>query len=125
MPDIIQQLRERIEELEEENRQLREDMGRSDTAFVGILSRQQAALLRGIYKRNPATYAYLDNITEDHGKYNRYEGEMHITLRTRVAVWKLRNVLNNYGIKINVLRGFGYYLDDDNKAKLKLLMEKK
>jgi phosphoglycerate-specific signal transduction histidine kinase len=125
MTDLIQQLRERIAELEEEIRQLREDMRHGDSAFVGILSRQQGALLRGICKRTPATYAYLDNITEDHGKYNRYEGEMHITLRTRVAVWKLRNKLRDYGIKINVLRGVGYYLDDDNKAKLKLLMEKK
>ena len=122
MSDIVQQLRNRIEELEEEVRQLREDMGHGDNAFVDILSRQQAALLRGIFKRIPATYAYLDNITEDHGKYNRYEGEMHQTLRTKVAVWKLRKILKHYGIKINVLRGVGYYLDDENKEKVRDLI---
>ena len=125
MSDLVQQLRNRIEELEEENRQLREDMRQPENPFIKILSRQQAALLMGIYKRQPATYAYLDNLTEEHGKYNRYEGEMHITLRTKVAVWKLRNVLRSCDIEINVLRGVGYYLDDENKSKLKQLMEKK
>jgi hypothetical protein len=47
---------------------------------------------------------------------------MHITLRTKVAVWKLRNVLRSCDIEINVLRGVGYYLDDENKAKLRKLM---
>ena len=116
---------DRIAELEEEIRQLRADLARPHDAFVGILTRQQAALLMGIYGRPTASYAYLDHLTEDHGKYNRYEGEMHQTLRTKVAVWKLRQRLKPYGVKINVLRGVGYYLDDDNKVKLKQLMEKK
>ena len=123
--DIIRSLKERIETLEEEIRQLREDSANIDSIFTGVLSRQQLALLMAINKRPLATYAYLDHVTENHGKYNRYEGEMHQTLRTKVAVWKLRQKLKPYGIEIKTWRGVGYYLDDANKEKLKQLMEKK
>ena len=125
MSDIVQQLRDRIATLEEEIRQYREDTVHVDGTLAAILSRQQLALLLAINKRPLVTYAYLDHVSEDHGKYNRYEGEMHQTLRTKVAVWKLRQRLKPYGIEIKTWRGVGYYLDDENKAKLKQLMEKK
>ena len=118
----IRKLRERIEMLEEEIRQFHEDSADIDSIFTGVLSRQQLALLMAINKRPLAPYSYLDHVTEDHGKYNRYEGAMHQTLRTKVAVWKLRKKLKPYGIEIKTWRGVGYYLDDDNKAKLKQLM---
>ena len=118
----IRKLRERIETLEEEIRQFHEDSADIDSIFTGVLSRQQLALLMAINKRPLAPYSYLDHVTEDHGKYNRYEGAMHQTLRTKVAVWKLRKKLKPYGIEIKTWRGVGYYLDDANKAKLKKLM---
>ena len=121
----IRRLRERIETLEEEIRQFHEDSADIDSIFTGVLSRQQLALLMAINKRPLAPYSYLDHVTEDHGKYNRYEGAMHQTLRTKVAVWKLRQRLKPYGIEIKTWRGVGYYLDDANKEKLKQLMEKK
>jgi hypothetical protein len=123
--DIIRGLREQVANLKEELRQLREDTVQVDSTFAGILTKQHAALLMGIYKRDIAPFAYLDNITEEHGKYNRYEGERHQTLRTKVAVWKMRRKLKPYGIEIKTWKGIGYYLDDENKAKLKQLMEKK
>jgi len=123
--DIIRDLRERIATLEEEIRQYREDMADVDSVLFNILSRQQLALLLAINKRPMATYSYLDHVSEDHGKYNRYEGEMHQTLRTKVAVCKLKKKLKPYGIEIKTWRGIGYYLDDENKTKLKALMEKK
>jgi hypothetical protein len=125
MSDLVQELRDRIETLEEEIRQLHEDATAVDGTFACVLSRQQLALLMAISKRPLTTYAYLDHVTEDYGKYNRYEGEMHQTLRTKVAVWKLRQRLKPYGIEIKTWRGVGYYLDDENKAKLKALMEMK
>ena len=125
MVETMQQLRDRIAVLEEEILQYREDMVQVDGVLFNILSRQQLALLLAINKRPMATYSYLDYVTEDHGKYNRYEGEMHQTLRTKVAVWKMRRKLKPYGIEIKTWRGVGYYLDDENKAKLKQLMEKK
>ena len=121
----IQELRDRIATLEEEIRQYREDMAQFDGVLFNILSRQQLALLLAINKRPMATYSYLDHVSEDHGKYDRYSGEMHQTLRTKVAVWKLRQRLKPYGIEIKTWRGVGYYLDDENKTKLKQLMEKK
>lgn len=123
--EIICEQRQRIADLQEELRQLREDTVHVDSTFAGILTKQHAALLMGIYRRDVAPFAYLDLITEDHGKYNRYEGEMHQTLRTKVAVWKIRQRLKPHGIEIKTWRGVGYYLDEENKAKLKQLMEKK
>ena len=125
MSDLVRDLRDRIATLEEEVRQYREDMADVDSVLFNILSRQQLALLLAINKRPMATYSYLDHVSEDHGKYNRYEGEMHQTLRTKVAVWKLRQRLKPYDIEIKTWRGVGYYLDDENKARLKQLMEKK
>lgn len=121
----VKKLQERIETLEEEIRQLRGDAIEVDGTLAGILTRQQLALLLAIIKRPVTTYSYLDHVTEDHGKYNRYEGEMHQTLRTKVAVWKLRQRLKPHGIEIKTWRGVGYYLDEENKVKLKALMEKK
>jgi DNA-binding response OmpR family regulator len=111
-----------IDRLKEEIRQLREDLSEVDVGLYHFLSRQQAALLSGICKRDIATLAYLDNITEEHGKYDRYSGEMHQTLRTKVAVWKLRNKLKPHGIEIQVVRGVGYSIDGENRKKLIELM---
>ena len=60
MPDTIQQLQDRIAELEEEVRQLREDMVATDATFLHFLSKNQMKLLMGIYSRKIADYAYLD-----------------------------------------------------------------
>ena len=123
--ETIRKLRQQVADLQEELRQLRKDTVKADWFILGNLSKQQSALLFAISQRSVTTYEQLDYVTEDHGKYNRYEGEMYQTLRTKVAVWKLRRKLEPYGVKIKTLRGIGYYLDDENKAKLKQLMEKK
>jgi len=125
MSEIIQQLRDRIEELEEEIRQLREDMVQTDATFMGILTRQEAMVLRGIYSRKIANYAYLDQLTTDTCKFGRHNNEVHSQLRCKVAIHKIRNKLKPYGIEITTWRGVGYYLNDENKAKLKQLMDKK
>jgi len=121
----MQQLRDRIAELEEEVRQLREDMLPTNATFLGILSKNQMKILMGIYSRPIADYAYLDRITEQSERYNRYTDVDHEDLRVRVSIWKLRQKMREYGIEIKTWRGIGYYLDDENKAKLKTLMEKK
>jgi len=123
--ETVRDLRMRVKILEMEVREIHEETDRAREVFKGVLFHQQLALLLAISKRPVVTYEYLDNVTEEHGKYNRYEGEMHQTLRTKVAVWKLRQKLKPYGIEIKTWRRIGYYLDDENKAKLKALMEKK
>jgi len=125
MTDLVQQLRDRIAELEEEVRQLRADMVPTDATFRGVLSKQEVKLLMGIYSRPIADYAYLDRITEQGDKYSRYTDINHEALRNRVSVWKLRKKMREYGIEIKTWRGIGYYLDEADKAKLKQLMEKK
>jgi len=123
--DLVRELRDRIAELEEEVRQLREDMVPTDATFLDFLSKNQMKLLMGIYSRPVADYAYLDRITEQSERYNRYTDINHEALRNRVSVWKLRQKMREYGIEIKTWRGIGYYLDDENKTKLKQLMEKK
>lgn len=123
--DEINALKNRIAELEEETRQLREDMVQTDATFLHFLSKNQMKLLMGIYSRKIADYAYLDRITEDSDKYSRYTDINHEALRNRVSIWKLRKKMREHGIEIKTWRGVGYYLDDENKAKLKQLMEKK
>jgi DNA-binding response OmpR family regulator len=123
--DLVQQLRERIAELEEEIRQLRAEMVPIDATFLGFLSKNETTLLMGIYSRPIADYAYLDRITEQGDRYNRYTDVNHEDLRVRVSVWKLRKKMRSRGIEIKTWRGIGYYLDDENKTKLQQLMEKK
>lgn len=125
MPDLVQQLRDRIAELEEEIRQLRTDMAPTDATFLGFLTKNEMTLLMGIYGRPIADYAYLDRITEVGDKYSRYTDVNHEALRGRVSVWKLRKKMKMRGIEIKNWRSIGYYMDDGNKAKLKQLMEKK
>ena len=125
MNDLVRDLRDRIATLEEEVRQLREDMLPTNATFLGVLSKNQMKILLGIYSRPVADYAYLDRITEQGDKYSRYTDINHEALRNRVSIWKLRQKMREYGIEIKTWRGIGYYLDDENKAKLKQLMEKK
>jgi hypothetical protein len=121
----VQQLHDRIAELEEEVRQLRYDMVQTNATFLHFLSKNQVKLLMGIYSRKVADYAYLDRITEQGDRYSRYTDINHEALRNRVSIWKLRQKMREYGIEIKTWRGIGYYLDDEGKAKLKQLMEEK
>lgn len=121
----VAELKARIAELEEELRQLRADIAPVENGFAMFFSRQQAALLTAILKRPIANYAYLDIVTEGHGKYNRYQGAMHQTLRTKVAIWKLRKRLGPMGINIGLRRGVGYYIDAENRTKLLMLSHDK
>ena len=123
--DTIRFLRERVETLEEELRQLRADLVQTDATFVGILTRQETIVLHGILSRKIASYAYLDQLTVDSCRFGRQENDAHAHLRCKVATHKIRQRLKPYGIEIKTWRGIGYYLDDENKAKLKELMEKK
>jgi cob(I)alamin adenosyltransferase len=121
----VRQLRERIDLLEEQIRQLREDLVPVNNPFLHTFSRQHAALLLGIYSKRLATYAYLDAICSKTGHINRGEGDDYARRRVKVAIFKLKKKLRALGVEISTRRGLGYYLDDENKAKVEKLMEKK
>ena len=123
--NTIRELREQVAELKEELRQLREDIVQTDDTFAGILTRQQITLLNGIYNRKVADYPYIDQVMAGDGNFNRGDGQDLEKLRSKVAIYNLRKRLAPYGIEISTWRGIGYYLDDENKAKLKQLMEAK
>lgn len=120
-----QKLRDRIEELEEEIRQLRADIAPTEDTFTGVLTRQQVALLKSIRNRKIASYQYIDQVLAGQGNFGRGDGQELEQLRSKVAIYNLRQRLKPHGIEIKTWRGIGYYLDDENKAKLKQLMEKK
>lgn len=122
---LIHQLRDRINLLEEQIRQMRRDLLPADTTLSGILSYQQASLAMAIYNKSLATYAYLDHVTAETGRYLRAEGGEYERLRMKVAVFKLRKNLRKHGVEVSTRRGVGYYFDDENRAKLEKLMEKK
>lgn len=115
-------LYERIAVLEEELRQLREAIAPTDNPFLHLLARQHAALLWGLYSRRTATYALLDAIGSETGHLGRGEGEDYAHHRVKVAMHKLKKKLREHGIEVSVIRGVGYYLDDENKAKVGKLM---
>lgn len=121
----VQILRDRIAELEEELRQLRADIAPTEDAFAGVLSRQQLALLKSIRNRKVASYQYIDQVLAGQGYSGRGSGEELEKLRSKVSIHKLRKKLKPYGIKIKTWTSIGYYLDDENKAKLQMMMEGK
>jgi len=121
----IRQLRERIDMLEEEMRQLRQDIVPVNNPFLRMFSYQHSALLLGIYSKNLSTYAFLDAICSNTGRINRGEGEDYARHRVKVALHKLKKKLRLHGIEVCTRRGLGYYLDDENRAKLEKLMEGK
>jgi hypothetical protein len=121
----IRQLRKRINFLEEELRQLREDLVPVKNPFWHLFSYQHSALLLGIYSKRLATYAFLDAICSQSGHINRGEGEDYARHRVKVAIFKLKKKLREHGIEVCTRRGLGYYLDDENRAKLEKLMEGK
>lgn len=118
-------LYERIAVLEEELRQLREAIAPGDNPFLHMLARQHSALLWGLYSKRTATYAYLDAIGSETGHLDRGEGEDYAYHRVKVAMHKLRKKLREHGIEVCTIRGVGYYLDDENRSKVEMLMEKK
>ena len=121
----IASLKRYIGKLEEELRQLREDLVPVNNPFLHLFSYQHSALLLGIYSKHIATYAFLDMICSETGHLSRGEGEDYAQHRVKVALHKLRKKLREHGIEICTCRGLGYYLDDENRTKLEKLMGEK
>lgn len=122
---LIRQLYDRVNLLEEQLRQIREDIVPVNNPFLHLFSYQHSALLLGIYSKNLSTYAYLDAICSKTGRIGRGDGDDYARHRVKVAIFKLKKKLREHGIDVCTRRGLGYYLDDENRAKLEKLMGEK
>jgi hypothetical protein len=122
----VQSLRDRIDYLEEEIRQLREQIAPENNPFLGKfdLTRQQAAMLLCLYKSDIATTENLDAVTLTYAhKYTiRASDDSLVNLRTKVIIFKLRQKLKDHGVTFRCVWGIGYSMDGENKAKLRKLM---
>lgn len=123
--DEVTILRDLVDELREENRQLKELIRPPENPFYGRMSLrpQQAALLHAFYLRGDVPSEMLDKIISMHAWETRSEEPFLTYERARVAISTLRSKLRPYGIEIHTARGMGYRLDCKNRAKLEQLME--
>lgn len=114
-------LRERVDELTEENRQLRETIMPPDNPFLGRfgLSPREATVINALYKNNgELPTKRIDQLTVVYAKATRGEDLPLCYGRARVAISHTRRKLRQYGIVITHHHGFGYKLDDKSKKKL-------
>jgi len=123
----IAELRERVDELEEELRQLKEQLAPPDNPFIGKfgLTKQLAAVLFCLYRTEVATSEHLDAVTARYGQLyrGRKTDDWAVTVRTKVAITKLRKRLKPYGVEFNTVWGIGYAMPQESKTKLAKLLE--
>ena len=119
------ELRDLVDELREENRQLKELLRPVDNPFYGKLglTPQLAALLNAFYKHGDMPNGRLDEVITLHARETRGMDYELVYERARVAVCKLRAALRPHGVTIELARGMGYRIDNANRAKLTTLLE--
>jgi DNA-binding response OmpR family regulator len=123
--DEVTALRALVDELREENRQLKDILRPPDNPFYGRLglSPQLAALLNAFYHHDELPHARLDEVISLHSWETRGSDRELVYERARVAVCKLRALLRPHGIVIDRAQGMGYRMDRENKRKLEAIME--
>lgn len=123
--DEVTTLRALVDELREENRQLKDILRPPDNPFYGRLglSPQLAVLLNAFYHHDEMPHARLDEAIALHSWETRGSDRELVYERARVAVCKLRAALRPHGVVIDHARGMGYRMDGANKRKLETIME--
>lgn len=109
-------LQERIEILEEENRQLRKMMQPS-LQFVPEwkLTAQQGQLLALIYSRALVTYDQIVVAFDIRRQVDGNDDQNHV----KVVAHHVRRKLAPFGIKFTTVFGVGYAADSENKARIR------
>lgn len=127
MPTETKILRERIEYLEEELRQIREDISPVKNPFKGKfgLTIQHAALAYALYRHTLCAGPHLDRVTEENSRLTRGGDYGLVMNRTKVAICKLRKTFKELGVNIHTVHGVGYYIDEAGKQRLRKLLKKK
>jgi DNA-binding response OmpR family regulator len=118
--------RERIEELEEELRQIKLEICSPNNPFIGKLKMtvQLASLLWTLYKTpGVVTIGRLNVITREYGQRKPGDGS-NTTNCTKVRITHLRNRLRRYGVKIENVWAVGYTIEPASKKKLRKIMER-
>jgi DNA-binding response OmpR family regulator len=122
-------LKARIEELEEEIRQLKQDLRGPDNVFVGqfTLTPQMSALLWTIYKSDGmVTNARLDLVTREYGQPSRWrDGDCDYSAVTKVRISNIRRKIERLGVSIINVHNVGYYMTYEDKQKLAKALENK
>ena len=79
-----------------------------------------------LFRSETATTQHLDAVTARYGQVyaGRKGDDWAVTVRTKVAVTKLRKKLTPLGVEFETVWGVGYSMGPDDKAKLKKLLEK-
>lgn len=116
----VSELRDRVSYLEEELRQAREALVPVDNPFAGKLglSPQHAVLLYALYRIDVAGWRYLDAVMSEYARCSRGEEDALVSLRTKVAICKMRRRLAPLGVKIETIRQVGYRISQADKRKL-------
>ena len=120
-----QQLRDKISELEEEIRQLKNALLPPDNPFVGKINLppQLLGLLFALYKNEVATFCRLDCAMNQAASIDRSTEDTLVKLRIKVGVSKLRQDLAGIGLRILNHRGVGYSLDARSRSYLAELIQ--
>jgi len=118
--DSIAKLRAKLDELEEENRQLREIMRPPVVMMPGVLALTQteSRVLDCLYRRN--TYVSREAILM------HCNGLLSTTNAKciDVHIMRIRRKIKAYALKIETIWGGGFYLPPGSRANLKVLLEK-
>lgn len=116
----IAMLRERVAYLEGEVEYLKDILSPKINPFAGKLgfSPQQALLAHALYRADVLTEENLDEIMEGHCHQLRAKDDLRIAARVKVTIFKLRQKLAAYDIRIQTVRTVGYAMSVQDKQKL-------
>jgi len=116
----IAALRERVAYLEGEVEYLKDILSPKINPFAGKidLSPQQALLAHALYRADVLTEENLDEVMEGFCHQERARDDERIATRVKVTIFKLRQKLDKYGVKIQTVRGVGYAMPHPDKQRL-------
>jgi two-component system cell cycle response regulator CtrA len=113
------ELKVRIEELEEENRQLKQQLATLfEMPHALGLSGTEGRILAYIFKQSPRT-AHLERLC-----FVIWPGRSITKEMINVYLFRIRKKLKPFGIELQTIYGEGYFLDIVSAAKLKALIQK-
>lgn len=120
MIEEVVRLRNRVEELEAENKWLWEALDPKDSRFrsIGVTPKERTILCR-IYDSAPNPVCNESLITAARLGENDYAENS-----LKVFIWKIRKKLGPIGVEIKCIYGVGYIIDNYSRAILSRILER-